>query len=144
RVVAGARFGTDHTCGRVLQALRSQRDHQIAKGLLVVADELTHHGQPSVDRDLSRRRRGLTGDQAQQRALAYAVGTDQCDPVAVADGEIDVAQQLGAARTSPSHMADLDRPHRGRHAIRLVPPSPPGYSQIVAGIVAEALGYTVK
>ena len=49
----------------------------------------------------------LTGDQPQQRRLADAVGADERDPLAVADGEADVAQQLGAARTSP---ADVARP----------------------------------
>ena len=40
----------------------------------------------------------LAADQSQQRGLADPVGADQRDALAVADGEADVAQQLGAAR----------------------------------------------
>ena len=101
-------------CRGVLQTLRCQRHHQVAHGLVVVADQLAHHTQAAVDRDRAAGRCGLAGDQSQQRALADTVGPDQRDPVSVADGEVDIAQQLGATRTSPSHVADLDRSHSGR------------------------------
>ena len=44
----------------------------------------------------------VAGDQPQSVRLADPVGADERDAVAVADGEADVAQQLGAARDGAS------------------------------------------
>ena len=46
-----------------------------------------------------------------QRRLADAVGADERRPVAVADGEADVRQEVGAAGQPPAEVADLDRAH---------------------------------
>ena len=93
---------------------RAARGPSSARRSCVVggADELAHHAEPAVDRQRARRRRQVAGDQPHQRRLADAVGADERGPVAVADREADVAQQLDAAREPPPEMTDLDRTHR--------------------------------
>ena len=108
-----------------LQRRRGQRHEQLADGLRSAArrvsdaDELAHHPEAAVDADRSARRRRVAGDQRQHGRLAGAVGSDEGGPLAVADGEADVAQQLDAARKSPAEMADANRAHGratlGRH-----------------------------
>ena len=102
---------------RSSQRWRSQRHEQLTSGQWRVgitaghADELAHHAETAVHADGALARTQLPGDQAQQRRLADSVGADQRRPLAVADAEADVAQQLVAARPAPADVADLDRAH---------------------------------
>ena len=120
--MVGGCLGARQASCRVLQALRRKRDHQVANGLLVLADQLAHDPEPAVDGDRPAGGCRFAGDQPQQGALADTVRPDQCHAVAVADAEVDVVQQLGAARTSPSNVADLDRSHSGCSRYATVPP----------------------
>ena len=57
---------------------------------------------PLAYRQLTRVRLDLPGKNGQQRGLARAIGTDQADPVAVLDGEGNIAKQ----RLGPELLSD--------------------------------------
>ena len=99
-----------------LQRHRSEHHEQVADGLRAAgrvgdADELAHHAEPAIDADRATGRIHVAGDQRQQRRLADAVGADERGPLAVADGEADIMQQLDAAGKTPAEVADANRAH---------------------------------
>ena len=117
RVVDRPLLGGRQALGRGPHARRGQRDEEVTNGrrsvLVAVGrpDQLAHHAEVAVDRQRARRGRQLAGDESHERRLAHTVGTDEGRPIAVADGEVDIGEQVHAAGQPPPEMTDLDRAH---------------------------------
>ena len=125
RVVVGAALGGGEPACGAPQRRRGERHEQLARRSAARRATRRRCRRAGASRRggrrsqivPDRRRRARRRSSAQQRRLADAVGADERGPLAVADGEADVAQQLDAAGKSPAEMADLDRAH-GRATLR--------------------------
>jgi hypothetical protein len=106
-------LGAINLGGRLADRVGGGHEQQVADRRLIaqLADELAHDAEPARAHHRAVVSLEVTGDDADQRGLARPIRPDERCLAALADAQVDIAQQWPPVRQAVLHARDVDMSH---------------------------------